>query len=111
MASPASSEPAEPVEAPVLVYRYARSEPMPTDAIPVPDVEMPANMPFACHGVAYAMHVLMERWPSAWSHPRLPSEAAADDDDGASGEGGEWVKHVLPRDRDDHVTDVIGAAE
>ena len=50
MASPANSEPAVPVEAPVLVYRYARSEPMPTDAIPVPDVVMPANMPFACHG-------------------------------------------------------------
>ena len=78
MASPANSEPAVPVEAPVLVYRYARSEPMPTDAIPVPDVAMPANMPFACHGVAYAMHVLIEHFavpglvPAAFDERRFP---------------------------------------
>ena len=40
-----------PMAAAVLVYR-PRSEPMPTVAIPVPDVATPANVPFACLGVA-----------------------------------------------------------
>jgi len=61
MASPAHSEPNVPTATPVLVYRDARSEPMPTDdAIAVPDVAMHANMPFPCLGAAYAMHVLLE---------------------------------------------------
>ena len=59
MASPADSEPDVSMAAAVLVYR-PRSEPMLTDAIPVPGVAMPANMPFACLGVAFAMRVLME---------------------------------------------------
>ena len=63
MASPAPSEPAVPTAAAVLVYRDARSEPMPTDAVlPVADEATPAHMPFACLGVAYAMHVLLEHF-------------------------------------------------
>ena len=78
MASPAASEPAGPTAAAVLVYRDARSEPMPRDAIPVPDVAMPANMPFACLGAAYAMHVLLEhlaepgRVPDVFDERRHP---------------------------------------
>ena len=78
MASPAASEPAGPTAAAVLVHRDARSEPMPRDAILVPDVAMPANMPFACLGVAYAMHVLLEhlaepgRVPDVFDERRHP---------------------------------------
>jgi len=78
MASPAASEPAGPTAAAVLVHRDARSEPMPRDAILVPDVAMPANMPFACLGAAYAVHVLLEhlaepgRVPDVFDERRHP---------------------------------------
>ncbi|KAL1500320.1 hypothetical protein AB1Y20_012986 [Prymnesium parvum] len=42
-------------------------------------------------------HVLLERWPSAWRQPGLAAEAP--------------VWHVLPRDKEEGVVDVIGAAD
>ena len=74
MASPAQSEPAVPTAAAVLVYRDARSEPMPTDAIPVPDVAMPAHMTFTCLGVAFAMRVLLEHWAEPGHVPEVFDE-------------------------------------
>jgi len=74
MASPASSEPAVPTAAAVLVYRDARSEPMPTGAIPVPDVAMPADMTFTCLGVAFAMRVLLEHFAEPGRVPEVFDE-------------------------------------
>ena len=62
MASLAASEEAMPTARVTPVPRDAESELMPTDALPIPDVAMPANMPFACLGVGFAMHVLLERF-------------------------------------------------
>ena len=76
MASPANSEPDVPMAVRVheRVYRDARSEPMRTDAIQVPDVPMRPHMPFACLGVAFAMRVLMERFAVPGNVPKVFDE-------------------------------------
>ena len=60
MASPAASEEATPTARVTPVPRDAESELMPADALPIPDVAMPAGMSFACLGVAFAVRVLLE---------------------------------------------------
>ena len=74
MASPAASEEPEPSAAATAVFRYARSELMPTDAMPIPDEAMPATMRFACLGVAYAMRVLMQQFAQPGHVPEVFDE-------------------------------------
>lgn len=51
-----------------------RSELMPTEALPIPDVAMKTGMPFASLGVAFAMRVLMERFSEPGPVPPIFDE-------------------------------------
>ena len=67
-----------PVAAALPVPRDARSEPMPTDALPTPDVAMHPSTLFACLGVTFAIRVLLEDYsqpgqlPSVFNERRHP---------------------------------------
>ena len=60
-------------------------------------------------------HVLLERWPSAWRTEEdcgiESATSGAGKADGSAGVAGSFVNHVLPRNVDNLVRDVIGAAE
>ena len=76
MLSPAASDaPLAAAAVPVShIRRGVRSELMPTDAHPIPDVEMPARMPFACLGVAFAARVLLEQFSKPGQVPAIFDE-------------------------------------
>lgn len=54
--------------------RGVRSELMPTDALPIPDTEMPASVQFACLGMAFAMRVLLEQFSKPGQVPTIFDE-------------------------------------
>ena len=48
---------------------------MPTDALPIPDVETPASMSFACLGVAFAARVLLADFSAPGQVPAIFDES------------------------------------
>ena len=77
MLSPAASDaPLAAAAVPIShIRRGVRSELMPTDALPILDVEMPARMPFACLGVAFAARVLLEQFSKPGKVPAIFDES------------------------------------
>ena len=53
-------------------------------------------------------HVLLERWPSAWHTEDGTAAGTAGSNEAPDGE---FIEHVVPRENDENVKDVIGAAE